>query len=288
MDRSISTCLTVFIFFGVQYFTLNEISEDSFSSRYFGALFVSILSFAFVNDFLYVQELVKISFNRKDSKNDFLNSSQFMYRFVECFCTMTVIIVSFITIRRQKKVLRYFDSIRNIAQENLSLKIDYHAFIKEFSKKTSIFAGLLLLFMAEIVYVLYMDNQKSVRNARTRSWLYLIRYGAVLKFVFFADLMTFHMSVIDSYLRNLIKNMRYDSSIDEKELNRKIRCNKRMFGIIYKISKQMDKSFGWINLSILLFGVTALMFIIFSTLLAIKQNRSIYFILCKFLKGKYF
>lgn len=277
--RELKPCLYIFQIFGLQFFSLNELSSDegvSWRTRWKKAIyFVLYLSYLIVQNLMSIKDVHKL--NCDESVNCIIIHVVEYGTLLAFFAAEIItVILSYMSTEHHKKIFVNLSESHRLFTGQLYRKLKYRSFKLKVLPKLSVFG--ILFFVA--VYLIKQDRQEhlqiEVSNFNITATLTVAFAG--LQFVFYAELINFYLEHLEGSIRNLQKkieiynlskriSIKLRSSVGcEEEVLRKMLVVRKIYGIIWYTTYLVNLCLGKILLMLLtltVIGCTAFGYKIF-------------------------
>lgn len=278
----------IFCLSGTQYFTLNQLSSGRISG-YFKVWFLVV--FCMISAY----SISRFYFEKTPSlfdKTTLLNIWVFFIRLSDYLNNLILLLPCFLTTSKQMKVFRYCKEISEISFFELGYRIDYKALKVQLLKTFLKIIGIFLMMTIFIIYSSLKINDSIYQGILQSFHVILFKVISTSKFVVFVSLLNFHLQKVEILLKNLVNNCvnrKFFPSTNDLivplsriqpysliEFNHKLICIKKMYGIIYKISKLINDSFAWINFGLFVSALLFWLITIFSIFMLLQQEHGTY------------
>lgn len=261
--------------FGLQYFSTKpktNKNDHKFSWKYFMyfLLLLVILLFSCYGR-LYMQP--KIDTQEDDKKvvvQKFIEAASFVLVFITAGASM---VQSYLTTQSNKEMFENFDKIAFLCWNRTFLKVQYKGFAKIFTVKM-----VLILIMLLVPYVLsaisdyhYQHGEERITRTEFTVLPFLLLKFTIIKFLFYADLLNFHLELIIQILqRPLADLINVVNIVDKLSLNMNIKpirnvrdklverlaVTKQMYGLLWDNTGLFNKCTIFLLLSHLSVSLT--------------------------------
>lgn len=289
-----------FQFFGLHYLTSKDISKNwcNIHPKYwlYFAFLVLILTASFIGQMLYTP-LAKDNESERTASQKSIRALMISILFSTGIITL---FQSIISTKEAETILFNLNKVADLSWSEAFFKIQYSKFQKHFKIK---FFGLLLVFFVPLGIAAAMDattnRLKDVVEKPIFTFLpiTLIKMFTI-KFVFYVDLINFHLVAIENILKRPYTPILQPTHILENsaKLQRNIRDNlikrltvaSKLYGIIWECTELANYCFGWSFVLILLFVGCSLISQGYFTFIFVITNASIYNFAGKLSIGKFF
>ena len=261
--KEINPFITFFQIFGLQYFSATKKSSQRIRAKYW----FSFLLFNALNIASFVlQLLANKPVNNADSSKSAVKKTLDTITFYALFCTAsTVLIQSFIKTPKNKNILENFELIADISAMNRVLhRIEYKKFRTQFTFKL---VGILIMFFMPLTMLIITDALKLRKRQGSANTSFILlpivlSKFASIKFMFYADLINFHLQAIENMLRRpceqivieVSANLSYFADknklprIKNENLFEKISNAKDMYGYVWENTSLINDCLGWTTL----------------------------------------
>ena len=179
------------------------------------------------------------------------------------FLTASTILVQSITKTAQNKmVFSNFDKIAALSWSKTFYTIDYDTFQKQFKNKLIV---IIIAFTVPLVMTLVVDQMYPKSEARVSTPvfvlvpIFLIKF-AIIKYIFYIDLIHFHLLAIKKVLRkpclkimdvsDLVDNFKVakdykPTKYSNEKMIERIVAAKQMYGILWETTQLLNDCVGW-------------------------------------------
>lgn len=256
-----------FQIFGLQYFSLDSPSKKvSFKYKFFFMAFLGLLISSSIGQVLTFSSTLFQSI--KDTTKDKVQENFERVSYFGINIAASVILFqSFLKTLQNQKVFENFGKIYSLLWHRLFLKIDYHPFKIEFGKKF-----ILLLIFSYGTYATPMGielfNFKTVTFQRlSRMFPIFLTKCLVIKFIFYANLVNFHLKIIENLLTtqsidkdgfnslvnigNLKKHPQQVVNKNEQLIER-VLVAKQIYSLIWETTQLINDCLGWTILALII------------------------------------
>lgn len=263
METELSSCLKVFEFIGLQFFSLKDLTVDNSKKRptFFRAVFMMV--------FVTIICLLMIGFILKDNtaitgkvsaKTIVMHVIQRSFNIGMILVCCSSTIQSFVSTLEIKRVFMNLKEIEKIINQEFSVQIDFKTFKENAWKRLYIMlTSFTILHGGTSLFHMYEEDivVKIFLGALPVLFLIMIVY----KMIFFVALINFSLRLLDDLITdifqyqpiNIIDNINYHlTSVKTTEnLLERLRAARKIFNIIFENGALINKSNGLTTLIIL-------------------------------------
>lgn len=246
--------------FGLQFFSVDGTHNKNNSVKYkvYFLVLLGLVAISCIAQFK-IQPQVENGDNAKTAVQKSLEGAAFLGVYLQAF---VILIQGYMTTSKNRIVLDNFNKISNLSWSRAYFHIDYSLFRKTYGVK---FSGILIFFL--IIYALPIfydvikkptDDPQIYRPVYTLIPILLMKFAS-MKFMFYANLVNFHMKMVENLLRKpqvhvteiikildcFHKQTKMQITRNHDQLMQKVSVAKQMYGIIWETTNLLNDCLGW-------------------------------------------
>lgn len=278
--KKINVFFTFFQVCGLQYFSAQELWSKKVHPKFkiYFIVLVFLIIATFLGQMLTGSEVIEDdSTKRAVSQNvsDIPNFGLYLTSFI-------IILQSLIKTSKNKEIFQNFDKIAELSRQKVFYAIDYKSFKKQFMNKLF---GLSIVFIVPLFFGSYMDYTKVHINGAApffRILPTLVVELVSIKFMFYADLINFHLKAIGYILTQPKDQIIKLSDIFDRFNVQKLRnsCNfveritvaKKIYGLIWECTELVNECMGPTVLMIFILTTVGLISVTYFIFVLIQQQ----------------
>lgn len=260
ISKDIKPFIWFFQIVGLQFFFVDATYDRNIPVKYkvYFLVLLSAVAFSCYAQ-IKIQPQVEQGDNAKTAVQKSLEGVVYLGVYISAFVTL---FQAFLSTSKSRMVLDNFNKISNLSWTRAYFRIDYTLFRRQFTK---IFIASILFFVITFALPVILNvASKSVddpliyRPFYTLIPAFLLKFASI-KFMFYAELINYHMEMIEKLLEKpyvdafhiieILDNFNKQTSNQTKQKNDKlvlkISVAKQMYGMIWETTELLNRCLGW-------------------------------------------